>query len=225
MSLVVRLGIASIDAMLASVRTKHAQADVVVMSWERKHRSLGVMGLADDAGNAIDARPDVLSRLTGLLHSPMHPDVLRLAYPDADLALSGQVVLNVPVDEPTWARALTNVELRVAAGLRVPTEDICDAVWVTLEAAGVPSGSVTLDRQVMFQELPDDVVFIPAWLSTHQGGAGESVGWQDAVRQFAHPSIAAALTTLLNELAVRDEREKIASSGEKLVITRSVVSL
>lgn len=195
------------------------------MSWDRKHRSAGVMGLVDEFGDPFDTRPDVLSRLTMLLHSPMHPDVLRLAYPDADLALSGQVVLNVPVDEPTWARVLTNVELRVSAGLRVPTEDIVDAVWVTLEAAGLPSGSVTMDRQVLFQELPDDVVFMPVWLSTHRHGAGSKVDWGQALRTFAHPTIAAALTTLLNELALRDEREKIAASGEKLMLTRAVMSL
>lgn len=163
MSLNVRLGIASFDAVLAFVRVNHPAVETVIVAWDRKNRSASVMGLLDGDSQSVEVRPDVLGRLTSLLASPMHPDVLRLAYPDADLVWSGQVALSIPVDEPTWARVIDNVELRVQAGLRVATEDIGDAVWVALEAAGLPSGSVTLERRVVFPELPDDLVFEPVW--------------------------------------------------------------
>lgn len=221
------MGIGSFDSVLASVRVHHPTVETVIVSWDRKHRSAAVMGLVDDLGVPVEVNPDVLARLTSLLQHPMHPDVLRLAYSDADLLLSGQIVLNIPVDEPTWARVLDNVELRISAGLRVATEDIGDAVWVTLEAAGVPNGSVTLERRVMFPEVPDDIVFEPRWLSTNQDGNGDHVSWSDAARSFAHPSVGASLVKLLNELALRHERDENvdASAGGKLVLTRAVVSL
>lgn len=227
MSLNVRMGIASFDAMLSVVRVNHLDAETVIVSWDRKHRVAAVMGLLDVDGQLLDVRPDVIGRLTSLLQSPMHPDTLRLAYPDADLNLSGQVSLSISVDEPTWARVLDNVELRVAAGLRVASDDVETAVWVTLEAAGQPNGSVTLERTVMFPEMPDDIMFEPVWLSTRQEGAGDHVGWADAVRSFPTQEITRALMVLLNELAVRHERETnlAESSGGKLVLTTAVVSL
>lgn len=227
MPLNVRMGIASFDAMLSVVRVNHLDVETVVVSWDRKHRSAAVMGLLDIDGQLVDVRPDVTGRLTSLLQAPMHPDVLRLAYPDADLVLSGQVSLSVSVHEPTWARVLDNVELRVQAGLRVASEDIVTAVWVTLEAAGQPNGSVTLERRVMFPELPDDIVFEPVWLSTRQEGAGEHVSWGDATRSFPTQEITRALMVLMNELAVRHERDTnlSESSNGKVVLTKAVVSL
>lgn len=227
MSLNVRMGIASFDTMLSVVRVNHSEAATVIVSWDRKHRSAAVMGLLDIDGQLLDVRPDVMSRLTSLLMSPMHPDVLRLAYPDADLVLSGQVSLSLPVDEPTWSRVIDNVELRVQAGLRVSSDDIEDAAWVTLEAAGLPSSSVTLERRIMFPELPDDIVFEPVWLSTRQDGAGEHIAWSDGVAAFPSSAIERAMLALLNELALRHERAtNLADAANgKLVLTRAVVSL
>lgn len=227
MSLNVRLGIASFDAVLAFVRVNHPAVETVIVAWDRKNRSASVMGLLDGDSQSVEVRPDVLGRLTSLLASPMHPDVLRLAYPDADLVWSGQVALSIPVDEPTWARVIDNVELRVQAGLRVATEDIGDAVWVALEAAGLPSGSVTLERRVVFPELPDDLVFEPVWLSTQQEGAGDHVAWATAQTAFPGDQVGRALTVLLNELAVRHEQETNLADGAngKLVLTRAVVSI
>ncbi|MBN9214709.1 MAG: hypothetical protein J0J04_07835 [Microbacterium sp.] len=227
MSLNVRMGVSSFDAMLSFVRINHPEAETVIVSWDRKHRSAAVMGLLGIDGQLLDQRPDAVALLTSLLASPMHPDVLRLAYPDADLLLSGQVSLSIPVDEPTWARVLDNVELRIQAGLRVATDDIEDAAWATLEAAGLPNGSVTLERRVMFPELPDDIVFEPVWLSTQQQGAGEHLAWVDGTKTFPTQEITRALMVLLNELAVRHERETnmAETSNGKLVLTSAVVSL
>lgn len=227
MSLAVRIGISSLDAVLSSLRANHPSVETVILSWDRKHRSAAVMGVADETGYPLDVRADVLGRLTSLLAQPMHPDVLRLAYPDADLMLSGQIVLNIPVDEPTWARVLANVELRVQAGLRVPTEDVEDAVWSTLEAAGLPNGSVTLERRVMFPELPDDVVFEPVWLSTSQAGNGTHVSWDEATASFPHPQVGRSLVVLMNHLALRHEQSENLSAPKdaQLVLTRAVVSL
>lgn len=227
MSLNVRMGVASFDAMLSMVRVNHPEVETVIVSWDQKSRSAAVMGLLGDDGQLLDSRPDVISGLSSLLVSPMHPDVLRLAYPDADLMLSGQVSLTIPVDEPAWARVVDNVELKVQAGLRTATDDIGDAIWVTLEAAGLPNGSLTLERRVAFPELPDDIVFEPVWLSTRQEGAGDHVGWVDASRAFPSQEITRALVVLANELAVRHERDAnvSAASNSKLMLTRAVVSL
>ncbi|WP_433718632.1 hypothetical protein [Microbacterium laevaniformans] len=185
------------------------------------------MGALDVNGRPLDVSVSVLARLTSLIAPQIHPDVLRLAYPDADVMLSGQVLLSVPVNEPTWARTVDSVSLRVQAGLRVASEDIETAVWATLEAAGLPNGSVTLERRVMFPELPDDIVFEPVWLSTQQQGAGEHVAWSAAVETLPTPGVTRALTMLLNELAVRHERETnmgVASTAQ-VVLTSAVVSL
>lgn len=225
MPLNVRRGIASLDDVLASVRVNAYNAETVVMSWDRKYRRAAVMGLLDERSMPIeDVRPDVLARLTGLIAHPLEPDVLRLAYPDARLHHSGQIILNVPVDEPVWARVLDTVELSVQAGLRVSSEDIRDAVWVTLEAAGVPSGSVTVERTVMFPELPDTIQFEPVSVSENQAGNGASRSWDEARASFVTPMIATRLTSLVNELAVRQEQEQNLGTDGKIVLTRAVVN-
>lgn len=225
MTLAVRLGIASLDDAFAWVRHNYpADGVTLVVSWDRTHQRAAAMGLLDDYGRPVDVPSASLQHVTGLIRHPFPADVLRLAYPDADLHLSGQVVLNLPVDEPVWSRVLSNVELKVQAGLRVSTEDVRDSVWATLEAAQLPSGSATLDRTVIFAELPDDLVFQPLTLSENQGGAGASVRWPDAVKRFPHPEVARALTSLLNELGVRSEQEQNLS-GNKIVLTTAVVTI
>src|SRR5690606_12539348 len=111
-----RRGILSIDDLLGCVRTDLPSAETVAVAWDRRHRSAAVVGLLDEDRQLLDVSTDELHRLTACLANPLVPDVLRLTYSDADLALSGQVVLNVPVDEPAWARVLDHVAARVSAG-------------------------------------------------------------------------------------------------------------
>lgn len=226
MSLNVRVGIASLDSLLSAVRVNHPTVETVVLAWDRKHRSAAVMGLLDSDSQSVEVRADAPGRLTSLLAAPMHPDVLRLAYPDADVAWSGQVVLSVPVDEPAWARVLDNVVLRVRAGMRVLTADIRSAVWATLEAADLPSGSALLVRRILFPDQPDDVVYEPVALTTHQTGAGDRAAWCDATTALTHSSVPNALTLLLNELALRFERnERPSVARGQLLLTRVIISL
>lgn len=220
----VRLGVASLDDVLSYTRTHLFTAEVVVMSWDRKYRRAAVMGMLDEQGSPMDVRADVLAQLTSMLAQPLELDSLRLAYPDAKLHHSGQIMLNVPVDEPVWSRVLTNVLQSVHAGLRVSTEDLRDALWVTLEAAGLPSGSLTSKRTTLFPEVPDAIEFTPESLSHQQNGAGQSMAWEKAFAEFAHPDIAHGVVAISNELAVRQQREQNLGATEKVVFTRAVVN-
>ena len=146
MPLSVRLGVGSLDDVLSSVRVHHYLAGTVVCAFDKRRLSLAVMGLLNDEGDVLEVSTDSLGALSALLATPFSSDVIRLAYPRVDLNLSGQVMLRVPVDEPVWSRVLTNVELDVQAGLRVSGDDIRDALSVSLDALGVPSGSVVAER-------------------------------------------------------------------------------
>lgn len=224
MSMVERRGFASLDALLSHVRVAHPAAGFVVLAWDRRYQRAAVMGLLDGASDPLDVSPQVVQRLTWLVSVPLSRDVFRFAYPDADVNLSGQVVLNLPIDEPVWARVLSHVELRVQAGLKAPSEVLLDAVWCVLEAAHVPSGSVGVQRLGVFPEAPDDLTFEPVWVAEHRGGAGARVPWGAVRDAWRVPHVAAAMSVVVNELALRREREMCAEGGlDRAVMVMSAV--
>lgn len=199
-------------------------AVTVVVSWEKRTGIAAVMGLLDEAGRSVDVPMSMLTRLTGLLSRPVSADVIRLGFPRADLSASGAISLNIPVDETLWSRVLDKVSLEVEAGLRVSGDDVRDALWVTLEAAGLPNGSIRLERLVMFTELPDDLVFAPRVLAALSGGRGSAVGWADALGAFPVPMVAQRLGVLVNELGLREE-QALRLSGSPVVLTDVTVDL
>ena len=207
MPLSVRLGVGSLDDVLSSVRVHHYLAGTVVCAFDKRRLSLAVMGLLNDEGDVLEVSTDSLGALSALLATPFSSDVIRLAYPRVDLNLSGQVMLRVPVDEPVWSRVLTNVELDVQAGLRVSGDDIRDALSVSLDALGVPSGSVVAERSASgsVSAVPDVPVFEPVTLTSAVDGAGASMAWSVAEATFPHEEVARALVSLVNELALRAE--------------------
>lgn len=210
----VRQSIAAVDDVLATVRVMFPDAATVVLSWSRQYRSLGVMGLLDDDGQPMDVSPGGLFALRAPLRGETPPDLLRIAYPESGLHLSGAVSLNIPVDEPVWARALDTVSGRVDAGLRTSMGDVRDTVWATLEAAGVPSGSVSLRRSAMFESVPGAPVFEPVSVFAFADGRGKSLEWSRVAQAFPLPVIVPRLRSLLNALAL-DAELSVRDVGER----------
>lgn len=202
-----RRALASIDAVLASVRVTYPSAATLVCTWDRRYSAVTVMGLQDDAGGFVDVSQQSLEALSSVIARPVPSDVLRLAYPESGLHMSGAVTLSLPVDEPVWARVLDHVSGKVDAGFRTSIDDVRTAVWLTLQAADLPSGSASLHRAAMFAQTPDEPLFEPVSLNTLESGGGVRIPWAAATTEFPDPVVGRRLVLLLDFLAAQQERE------------------
>lgn len=207
MSRKVQLGVSSIDAVLAHLREAHPHVETAIITWDRSAEVAAVMGAVANDGEIVELPSRALHRLNSILHAPLVSDVLRLVYPTADLLLSGQICLRVPVDEPAWALALDHVSSRVEAGLRVAADDLVTATSVTLGAAELPRGSVKLERWTPVPALPDERIFKPVWVSARTRGRGRRVTWTEAIDAFRIVEVIDRLETVLSHLAHIREHE------------------
>lgn len=223
MALTTRVAVASFDDVLGAVEMNAPDAATVLISWSRSHQSCAVMGLLDDEGNSLDVPADLLARLTGLLARPVGVDALRWAFPDA--ALDGSVVLSVLVHEPVAGLFAQNVLEHVVNGLQVADGDIKDALWLMLDALGLPAGSVFVHRLVLTPELPNDSLFEPVALSESTDGSGARLPWQAVLSRLPDQTVApSAIAALASELAERAERAT-ALRGRATVLTDAIVPL
>lgn len=213
-----RFALVSLDDVLAHSRWAVPDAERLLISWDKRQQAAAAMGALDADGRPLDVPAAVLARLTGLLSRPVGPDAIRLGFPETDLHGSGMLLLDVAVDEPVWARVLTHMATRVAAGLRVRDDDLRDAVWVTLEAAGLPSSVVILERVHLFPEAPDDIVWAPVEAASHR----EAVAWRVVLEALPHPVVAHQLTVLLDELANRVQRARVAQGDASILMGTAV---
>jgi len=211
------------DDMRASVRMNVPDAVTVLASWSRRYESCAVMGLLDEDDVEIPVAADQLARLTSLIHRPLPSGALRLAYPDAHNA--GSVLLRVPVDEPEWARVADHVQELVAAGLYVSDDDIRDAIWVVLEACGLPNGAIAVRRLELAPELPDDPVFAPVTLFERFDGSGNRTPWARAAMAMPTGLEARAVSVMVSELAEREERQLSQRNGEPTVLSEAVIRI
>ncbi|WP_137878697.1 hypothetical protein [Microbacterium sp. 4NA327F11] len=222
MSLTTRIAVASFDDMRHGVRVDAPDAAFVLVSWSRVEQSCAVMGLLDDDGAELPVRRDLLARLTSLLARPVSTDTLRLAYPDAPL--SQPVLLRVPVDEPEWARVAGNVFEYLQNGLRVSSDDVRDALWVTLAASEIPAGSVRAGRITFVPELPGDNLFVPTAFFELSGGRGPMVSWEQVQPQLPNDLVVRAVSTFVSSLAESAQLEA-SLRGSRTVLTDVVVNI
>jgi len=227
MSVSTRVAIASFDDVSAAVEMNAPDAATVLISWSRSHQSCAVMGLLDESGDELDVPADLLARLTGLIARPVSVDALRIAFPDADT--TGPVLLRIPVDQAVSLIAVDNVLEQVVNGLGASDEDVRDALWLLLDAVGLPAGAVRVERIVMVPELPGDAVFRPVRFSEFADGSGAQVSWEEAAARFGDSPIGAnAAAALSSELAERAERAQVLRAGagaEPVVLTDAIVPL
>ncbi|MEI2268122.1 hypothetical protein OHB93_02235 [Microbacterium sp. No. 7] len=204
MSAETRASIARFDTLLSAVRDARPDITSVILAWERQLGLATVMG-SPDGRLPQQSRP---LRSDAAAPFPMTSDAVRLMFPEANVILSGQVCLDVSVDVPGWALALTNIATRVEAGLRTSVDDLADAAVVSLRAAGLPAGSVILTRKAMLPLTPGENEFEPTRLASGADGAGSQRWWANTTGAFATRSIQDRVALLLGELARQLERAR-----------------
>lgn len=214
MTLSLRLGAASFDDVLGTCRVQVPEAATLVVSWDKKLQRAAAMGVLDEDGRVVETTGDLLDRLTGLLHRPLDTAMMHLAFPDADLYSSGMVTFNVSIDEPVWALILDTMDEKTQAGLLVSADHVRDALWLALEASGLPSGAVDVQRVAVATDVPGEPIFQPSALRTTAREDAAQWAWSDALHHFPNPVVAAAVARLVDWLARDAERhENVAAAN------------
>ncbi|WP_460004021.1 hypothetical protein [Microbacterium xylanilyticum] len=226
MPLTTRTAITAFDDVRHAARQSAPDAATVLVAWSRAHMSVAAVGLLDDDGRPLDPKPELLAMLTALFPVPVDEDLLRLAYPETLQAFaqgelpaaervdgmtdgSGQLLFQIPVDEPEWARVTDNVLERVQAGLWVQDADIRDALWSVLSALGLPDAVVRVRRVGVARSFPDEPLFMPVELI---GDPPEhrTMTWDAAKTWIPVHGAVEAIVELSSELAERQQRALVA---------------
>ncbi len=200
----VRVALASLDDLRAYAREFYPEVSAVLLSWSARTETATVMGVLGGDGRPARAAPEALHELTERIAHLVPARALRLAYPGFEQ--TGVALLTVPVDEPEWARIGDAAVRLVDEGLFVPDDEIRDALWLLLDAAGLPAGAVRVRRLVLAPEVSGDSVFTPVELCECADGSGQRVPWSKARVALPSKPWARAVAVLASELAERVER-------------------